>query len=156
YVIYEFVDGSSTVVQSGSSNVLTVSDRTGETYTINVYDDQGCSGSTTATVLPYDALTGATAAVTTTVTCAPGADGVITVTATSTAGDATRYEYSIDNGLSYQGSNVFGGLSAGNYNFLVRHIDTRCIVTATARIEEPNTFTIDVVKTSDVVCFGTA
>ena len=49
----------------------------------------------------------------------------------------------------------FGGLSAGNHNFLIRHTDTGCIITASARIEEPNTFTIDVVKTSDVICFGT-
>ena len=40
YVTYEFIDSSSAVVQSGSSNVLTVTDRTGETYTINVYDDK--------------------------------------------------------------------------------------------------------------------
>ncbi|WP_291787994.1 T9SS type B sorting domain-containing protein [Maribacter sp.] len=155
YVTYEFIDSSSAVVQSGASNVLTVTDRTGETYTINVYDDKGCSGSTTATVLPYDEMTGATAAVTTTVTCAPGSDGVITVTATSSASDNTKYEYSIDNGTSYVSTNVFSGLSAGNYNFLVRHTDTGCIVTASAIIEEPNTFTIDVVKTSDVVCIGT-
>lgn len=155
YIRYEFIDSSSAMVQSGASNVLTVTDRTGETYTINVYDDKGCSGSTTATVLPYDEITGATAAVTTTVTCAPGSDGVITVTATSSASDDTKYEYSIDNGSTYIPTNVFGGLSAGNYNFLVRHTDTGCIVTASAIIEEPNTFTIDVVKTSDVVCFGT-
>ncbi|WP_405400139.1 T9SS type B sorting domain-containing protein [Maribacter sp. Asnod2-G09] len=155
YVTYEFIDSSSAVVQSGTSNVLTVTDRTGETYTINVYDDNGCSGSTTATVLPYDELTGATADVTTTVTCAPGSDGVITVTATSSASDATKYEYSIDNGSTYVPTNVFGGLSAGNYNFLIRHTDTDCIITASAIIEEPNTFTIDVVKTSDVICFGT-
>ncbi|WP_324024746.1 T9SS type B sorting domain-containing protein [Maribacter sp. BPC-D8] len=155
YVTYEFIDSSSAIVQSGPSNVLTVIDRTGETYTINVYDDKGCSGSTTATVLPYDEMTGATAAVTTTVTCAPGSDGVITVTATSSASDDTKYEYSIDNGTSYVPTNVFSGLSAGNYNFLIRHTDTGCIVTASAIIEEPNTFTIDVIKTSDVVCFGT-
>ncbi len=155
YVTYEFIDSSSAVVQSGSSNVLMVTDRTGETYTINVYDDNGCSGSTTATVLPYDELTGATAAVTNTVTCAPGGDGEITVTATSTASDSSKFEYSIDNGVTYLSTNVFGGLSAGNHNFLIRHTDTGCIVTASARIEEPNTFTIDVVKTSDVICFGT-
>ncbi len=155
YVTYEFIDSSSAVVQSGPSNVLTVTDRTGETYTINVYDDKGCSGSTTATVLPYDELTSATANVTTTVTCAPGSDGVITVTATSTASDDTKYEYSINNGSTYVPTNVFGGLSAGNHNFLIRHTDTGCILTASAIIEEPNTFTIDVVKTSDVVCFGT-
>ena len=155
YVRYEFLDGGSTVVQSGASNVLIVTDRTGGTYTINVYDDNGCMGGTTATVLPFDEMTGATAAVTTTVTCAPGNDGVITVTATSTASDNTKYEYSIDNGTTYVPTNVFGGLSAGTYNFLVRHTDTGCMVTTSARIEEPNTFTIDVVKTSDVVCFGT-
>ncbi|WP_282117691.1 T9SS type B sorting domain-containing protein [Maribacter aquivivus] len=155
YVTYEFIDSSSAVVQSGPSNVLTVTDRTGETYTINVYDDKGCSGSTTATVLPYDELTSATANVTTTVTCAPGSDGVITVTATSTASDDTKYEYSINNGSTYVPTNVFGGLSAGNHNFLIRHTNTGCILTASAIIEEPNTFTIDVVKTSDVVCFGT-
>jgi gliding motility-associated-like protein len=156
YITYEFIDSSSAVVQSGTSNVLIVTDKTGESYTINVYDDNGCSGSTTATVLPFDEMTGATAAVTTTVTCAPGSDGVITVSATSTASDTSKYEYSSDNGANYQVSNVFGGLSAGNYNFLVRHTDTGCTVTTSARLEEPNTFTIDVVKTSDVVCFGTA
>ncbi|TDS18624.1 gliding motility-associated-like protein [Maribacter caenipelagi] len=155
YVTYEFIDSSSAIVQSGTSNVLTVTDRTGETYTINVYDDNGCSGSTTATVLPFDEMIGATAAVTTTVTCAPGSDGVITVTATSSASDTTKYEYSINNGSTYVSTNVFGGLSAGNYNFLVRHTDTGCIVTASAIIEEPNTFNIDVAKTSDVICFGT-
>ncbi|WP_282048752.1 T9SS type B sorting domain-containing protein [Maribacter aquivivus] len=155
YVIYEFVDSSSAIVQSGASNVLIVTNRAGDTYTINVYDDKGCSGSTTATVLPYDEMTGATAAVTTTVTCAPGSDGVITITATSSASDDTKYEYSIDNGSTYVPTNVFGGLSAGNHNFLIRHTDTGCIVTASAIIEEPNTFTIDVVKTSDVICFGT-
>ena len=155
YVTYEFIDSSSAIVQSGASNVLIVTDRTGETYAINVYDDKGCSGSTTATVLPYDELTGATVAVTNTVTCAPGADGEITVTATSTASDSSKYEYSIDNGVTYLSTNVFGGLFAGNHNFLIRHTDTGCIVTASARIEEPNTFTIDVVKTSDIICFGT-
>ncbi|MGO4919955.1 T9SS type B sorting domain-containing protein [Maribacter spongiicola] len=155
YVTYEFIDSSSAVVQSGTSNVLTVTDRTGETYTINVYDDNGCSGSTTATVLPYDELTGATADVTRTATCEPVSVGEITVLVTSTAGDDTKYEYSIDNGSTYVSTNVFGGLSAGNHNFLIRHTDTGCIVTASAIIEEPNTFTIDVVKTSDVICFGT-
>ncbi|MFC3974100.1 SprB repeat-containing protein, partial [Maribacter confluentis] len=111
--------------------------------------------STTATVLPFDEMTGASAAVTTTETCAPGSEGEITVTATSTSGDDTRYEYSIDNGATYVSTNVFGGLTAGTYNFLVRHVDTGCIVTTSARIEEPNTFTIDVAKSSDVICYGT-
>ena len=73
----------------------------------------------------------------------------------STLSDPTRFEYSIDNGTNYQASNVFGSLSAGSYTILARHIDTGCIVSAAQTIAEPNTFTIDIVKTSDVICYGT-
>ena len=149
------MDSSSAVVQSGASNVLVVTNRAGDTYTINVYDDKGCAGSTTATVLPFDEITDIDASVSNTVTCAPGSDGEITVVVTSTLSDPTRFQYSIDNGANYQTSNVFGSLSAGSYTILARHIDTGCVVSVAETIEEPNTFTIDVVKTSDVICFGT-
>src|SRR5690606_4744291 len=78
------------------------------------------------------------------------------ITVTSTAGDPSRFEYSIDNGTSWQASNVFGGLDAGTHNFLVRHIDTGCIVSTSETIANPNTFTIDTVVVNDVVCYGTA
>ncbi|WP_430428628.1 T9SS type B sorting domain-containing protein [Maribacter litoralis] len=164
YVRYEFIEEDDpntatvetpVVVQSGSNTVYTETDIAGGVYTINVYDDKGCSGSTTATILPFDEITNAVANVSNTVTCAPGSDGEITVVVTSTLSDLTRFQYSIDNGISYQISNVFGSLSAGSYTILARHIDTGCVVSVAETIEEPNTFTIDVVKTSDVICFGT-
>ncbi|WP_405411571.1 T9SS type B sorting domain-containing protein [Maribacter sp. Asnod1-A12] len=165
YVRYEFIEEDDpntatvetpVVVQSGSNTVYTETDIAGGVYTINVYDDKGCSGSTIATILPFDEITNAVANVSNTVTCDPISDGELTVVVTSTLGDATKFEYSIDNGANYQVSNEFGGLSAGSYTILVKHLDTDCIVSATQTLEEPNTFTIDVVKTSDVICYGTA
>ncbi|MEM9000936.1 MAG: T9SS type B sorting domain-containing protein [Bacteroidota bacterium] len=164
YVIYEFIEEDDpntvpieapVVVQSGSSPLYIETNSAGGAYTINIYDDAGCIGTTTATIQPYDALLSATAAITNPLSCSPGSDGEITITVTSTNSDATRFEYSIDNGSTYQTSNVFGGLSAGTHIFLVRHIDTGCIIAANETITDPNTFTIDVNVVNDVVCFGT-
>ncbi|PCJ97741.1 MAG: hypothetical protein COA50_04700, partial [Flavobacteriaceae bacterium] len=63
YVIYEFINDQGTVstaddviVQSGSNTSYTETDVLGGTYIINVYDNGGCSGTTTATILPFDEL----------------------------------------------------------------------------------------------------
>ncbi len=162
YVLYEFIDdqgtpatGDDVVVQSGPNTSYAETDLLGGTYIINVYDDMGCVGTTTATILPYDQLLTASAAITAAISCTPGTDGEITVTVTSTNSDPTRFEYSIDNGANYQASNVFAGLGVGTHNFLVRHVDTGCTISTSETITDPNTFTIDVVKLSDVICFGT-
>ncbi|MEK6155697.1 hypothetical protein WIW50_20745, partial [Flavobacteriaceae bacterium 3-367] len=143
------------MVQSGPNTSYAETDLLGGTYIINVYDDMGCVGTTTATILPYDQLLTASAAITAAISCTPGTDGEITVTVTSTNSDPTRFEYSIDNGANYQASNVFAGLGVGTHNFLVRHVDTGCTISTSETITDPNTFTIDVVKLSDVICFGT-
>jgi gliding motility-associated-like protein len=162
YVIYEFINdqgtaatGDDVIVQSGANQVYIETNPAGGSYTINVYDNNGCLGSTNALIQPYDELLGASSAVTNPLSCSPGTDGEITLTVTSTLGDSTRFEYSIDNGATYQVSNVFSGLDAGTYNFLIRHIDTGCVITATETIIAPELFTIDVVKLQDVICFGT-
>lgn len=163
YVIYEFIENNNTpliladdtLLQSGANDTYIETNTAGGNYTINVYDDNGCVGSTTTSIASYDELLTASAAITNDITCNPGNDGEITISAASTNNDTSRFEYSIDNGTTYQVSNIFGGLSAGTYNFMVRHIDTGCILETSETIEEPNTFTINVVKTSDVICFGT-
>ena len=164
YVIYEFIEEDDpntvpieapVVVQSGSATSYIETDLAGGVYTINVYDDNGCIGTTTATIQPYDELLTAVAAITNPLSCDPGMDGEITITVTSTNSDPSRFEYSIDNGTNYQVSNVFSGLDAGTHNFLIRHIDTGCIITASETLANPNTFTIAVDVLNDVVCFGT-
>ncbi|WP_421823969.1 T9SS type B sorting domain-containing protein [Flagellimonas oceanensis] len=157
YVRYEFInDAGSVVVQSGSNPTYIETDTNGGNYTINVYDDNGCLGTTTAVIAPYDQITDAVATITNPLSCNPGMDGEITITVTSTLGDPSRFEYSIDNGTSWQTSNVFGGLDAGTHNFLVRHLDTGCVVSTSETITNPNTFNIDVNVVNNVICYGTA
>ncbi len=162
YVIYEFINdqgtiptGDDVVVQSGFNTSYVETNVAGGSYSINVYDDNGCLGSTTAIILPFDELLTATAAITSPISCNPGNDGEITIAVTSTTNNTAKFEYSINNGTSYQASNIFTGLPIGTHNFLIRHTDTGCIMTATETLTDPNTFTIDVTKTSDVICFGT-
>ncbi|WP_318343128.1 T9SS type B sorting domain-containing protein [Flagellimonas baculiformis] len=157
YVRYEFRDNiSGTVYQNGPNNTYTLTNTNGANIRVTVYDENNCSGYIDALINPFDQITNAVAAITNPLSCTPGMDGEITITVTSTAGDPSRFEYSIDNGTSWQSSNVFGGLDAGTHNFLVRHIDTGCTVSTSETITNPNTFTIDVDVVSNVVCYGTA
>ncbi|NBT16997.1 MAG: hypothetical protein EBS95_11765, partial [Chitinophagia bacterium] len=55
------------------------------------------------------------AVVSTNISCNGGNDGTITITAT---GGSTK-KYSIDNGATFQSSNVFTGLTAGSYTIVV-------------------------------------
>jgi len=83
------------------------------TYTINVTDAIGCTGSTTITITQG---TGVTATIATTPTSCSGANnGTITVTP---GGGSFPYQYSL-NGGALQGSNIFSGLAAGNYTIRV-------------------------------------
>lgn len=166
YVIYEFINdqgtvatGDDVIVQSGTNTSYIETNIAGGTYIINVYDDNGCSGSTTATILEFVEISNPTVAITQDITCNPGNDAEVTlgVTLNPVAGAATL-NYSVvgtDNAYSSlnQPSNVFGGLGIGNYTATVINTSTGCFVETTFEIEDPNTFEIST-PTVDVVCFG--
>ncbi len=157
YVIYEFInDAGSVVVQSGSNPVYTETDINGGNYTINVYDDNGCIGTTTATIAPFDSLDNATVAIDAVATCATGED--ITITAigsiTNSTTDPANYEFRELPSGPFQASGSFTGLSVGTHNFEVRNTVTGCIITVSHEVADPEVLDLNVVNTTDITCFG--
>jgi hypothetical protein len=83
------------------------------TYTITVKDATGCTNSTTVTV---GSTNGPSVTATSTVSACTTNTGTITATA---SGGVPAYQYSI-NGTTFQASNFFSGLGAGNYVVYVK------------------------------------
>src|SRR5207253_2335630 len=68
------------------------------------------------------------------VSCNGGNNGSITVTASG--GNAT-FQYSKDNGVSYQAGNVFNGLAAGAYTVVVKDGNNCLSAAQTVTVSEP-------------------
>ncbi|MFS4416775.1 T9SS type B sorting domain-containing protein [Maribacter sp. 2307ULW6-5] len=166
YVRYEFIklDDPNTAavepaltVQSGSDATYIETDFAGGVYTINVYDDNGCVGSTTATILPYDAIDSITVNRDEAISCTNlGEDirlDVVGLVSNSTA-DPANYEFRMLPSGTAQTSPLFTGLQPNRYTFEVRNLATGCVSTIDHNVEAPNTFDVQVEKLADVVCFG--
>ncbi|SFW38024.1 gliding motility-associated C-terminal domain-containing protein [Sinomicrobium oceani] len=160
YVTYEFVDSmTGNVLQSGSSAELAWSDTDGGDFTVNVYDDEGCTGSRSVSIAQLDMIL--TAEVTATdATCVSGATASVRVT--TTTGNTNRIRWSLDNGDGDPDTNnwqpygtTIADLAPGSYVFLVRHLDTGCMVPVTHTVAEPEGFDISVHILNDVICPGT-
>ncbi|MFT0713999.1 T9SS type B sorting domain-containing protein [Flagellimonas lutimaris] len=157
YIIYEFInDAGAVVVQSGSNPVYTETDVNGGSYTINVYDDNGCLGTTTATIAPFDSLDNATVAIDAVATCVTGED--ITITAigsiTNSTTDPANYEFRELPSGTFQASGSFTGLSVGTHNFEVRNTVTGCVITISHEVADPEILDLNVVNTTDITCYG--
>ncbi len=86
--------------------------------------------------------------------CNLGTDGYIFIFA---AGGHGTYEYSIDDGLTWQSSNEFSGLTAGFYDIWVRDAafpSCELYYGAPYEVTEPPAVQIDNVVINDVTCFG--
>ncbi|WP_400071265.1 T9SS type B sorting domain-containing protein [Zobellia russellii] len=168
FVRYEFIknDNPNTVpveadivVQNGSNDTYIETDPLGGAYTINVYDNKGCVGTTNATIAPFVEISNPTVTIDTDVSCNPGNDAEVTIGVTLTPPSGTpTLEYSVvgtDNAYSVlnQTNDTFTGIGVGNYEVTVTNTDTGCFVQTTFEIEDPNTFEIDA-TTVDVVCNG--
>jgi hypothetical protein len=108
-----------------------------------------CGGSTTAAITEPPVLFASTAATNT--NCANNT-GTITITA---GGGTPAYEYSIDNGVTYQPSNVFSNLSSGNYNNIKVKDANGCINNQSAAVILVDTMYLDLGPDS-TICFGTS
>ncbi|WP_044633470.1 T9SS type B sorting domain-containing protein [Neotamlana sedimentorum] len=163
YTIYEFIK-SGNVVQYGANTSYTESDFSGGTYTINVYDDNGCVGSTTATISPFTSLESIDVTVDNAITCTNDED--ITVTVNSTGPAPTNLEFTVQDidaagvyGGVYNQTNttgVFTGLPIGNYSITVINLDTNCTLETIHYVNDPNTFDLEVDSVVNVTCFSDA
>lgn len=133
--------------QSGT-NPYTFTGLAAGAHTIIVRDNVGCQLSTSVTVVAGPAVT--TTATASNVLCNGGNTGSITV-AQPTVGTAP-FEYSIDNGTTWQTSNVFSGLIAGTYTIRFRE-SNGCSGSTTATVTEPTVLDATV-ATIPVVCNG--
>lgn len=104
-----------------TSNIFT--GLTAGVYSIGVQDLSGCLSTTSVTVL---SVGGPTVSASSTVSACNSNTGSITATAT---GGTLPYQYSI-NGSTFQASNLFSALAAGNYVLFVKDA-IGCISTAT-------------------------
>ncbi|KJD34502.1 hypothetical protein PK35_01540 [Tamlana nanhaiensis] len=161
YTIYEFIKGG-TVVQYGAETSYIESDFSGGTYTINVYDDNGCVGSTSASITPFTAIDSLDITVDNTITCTNDED--ITVTANTTGPTPTNLEFTVQDidasgvyGSVYNQTNtigIFTGLPIGNYAVSVTNLDTNCIVESVHYVNDPNTFDLEIDSVVNVTCFS--
>jgi gliding motility-associated-like protein len=117
------------------------------TYTIDLKDANGCTGSITATVTEPSLLVNNVA--NTAVLCNGQSTGIITLTA---SGGTTPYQYSI-NGATYQTGNTFS-VPAGTYTLYCKDANG-CIKTANTTVIEPTLLTLSG-TTSNASCNGGA
>ncbi|MBD0776973.1 T9SS type B sorting domain-containing protein [Maribacter sp. ANRC-HE7] len=157
YVRYEFIDPSSNVVKDGNNNQLIVTDFTGGTYTINVYDDAGCMGTTTATINAFDELQDPDIVVDDDISCANTGE-TITITANGSLSDSSTagHNYSFENVATGETNTTgtFNGLQVGMHSFKVANTVTGCTVIITHTVEEIASFDIDIIEDSPVICAG--
>ncbi|WP_347051349.1 T9SS type B sorting domain-containing protein [Flavobacterium olei] len=165
YKVYEFLrDGNAVPVQRGDSNVYTESDLLGHAYVINVYDTNGCLGSTTATINPFVAIDFGTPAVTVTqpITCANDENIQVNVVTTGTTTPMPVLIYHVKGtnaGNTYdqtKNNGTFLQLPIGIYSVTVTNPATGCILNYIHYVNNPNTFNLITENVKNVACFGTA
>ncbi|WP_194766423.1 T9SS type B sorting domain-containing protein [Tamlana sp. I1] len=166
YVFYEFVRGTTTV-QDSTNPVYTETDLAGGSYTINVYDNNGCVGSTTTTIDPFVAIDDLDIAVSNAITCISDEEITISVTASGTA--TLEYRVQEVQSIDVNGNPVFGGydrtqttsgtftdLAIGNYLITVQNTDTGCFLRDYHYVSDPNTFDVTIDNVVDVTCLDDA
>jgi len=147
---YQYSDNNGSSYQSGN----TFSGLAAGSYTIVVEDSNGCkSGGQIVTITQPSAVTFTTSHGN--VSCYGGANGSLTVTASG--GSGSGYQYSDNNGSSFQSGNAFSGLSAATYEIVVKD-GNGCLSSATGvTITQPSSaLSCSVAPSSATVCAGSS
>ena len=161
YTLFEFINNQGTadasddvVVQFNNNPIFTSNDKNGGNYTINVYDDKGCLGSTNAIINPFNPLTDISIVTDKLADCNTGAS--ITVNTNAEVNSANK-SYLITNTSGFSDTNttgVFTNLIAGIYTIRVTNLDTNCFLETIYEVDEPNEFELVVTKEKDNTCFN--
>ncbi len=131
---------------SQSSNVL--NGLQPGTYNVATYDSHGCFDTASITIGSTYVVTLDTLS-TSDITCFGQGNGSVAV---QLVGGTSPIQYSI-NGVTYQNSGTFTGLSAGNYIVIGR--DSRgCSQSTTVAITEPGQLVVSIDSVTNVVCNG--
>ena len=139
---YQFSKDGGVNFQSGNS----FSGLTAGNYSFIVKDANDCSSTVNVVITEPTVLT--LSASKTDILCFGGTS---TVTLSATGGNGT-YQFSKDGGVTFVSSNVFAGLAAGNYSFIVKDANN-CLMTVQLSITEPSLLTLSATKTN-ILCFG--
>ncbi|WP_348825756.1 SprB repeat-containing protein, partial [Flavobacterium aestuarii] len=156
YSYQMYLNGSpSGVVTAVTGSSFTASVPAAGTYHFVITDSNAavCSVTTSDVVVTVPSTPSAVFAQTD-VSCNGGSDGTITITASN---GVEPYEYSIDNGVTFQGSNYFAGLTdAGVYNIVVKDAKG-CTITAAIPVDitQPAAVAASISVTTGLSC-GTA
>ncbi|MEQ8580529.1 MAG: YHYH protein [Marinoscillum sp.] len=136
---YEWTDGGTSESRTGLA---------AGTYTVTVSGDD-CTDELEITITEPAEITYSVSA--TDATCG-GTDGTLTFAASGGAG--TDYEYSIDNGSTYQGSGLFDNLAAGSYSVLIQESSSGCEITASGTVGESGAPDAPATSGDASYCFG--
>ncbi|MEZ2416072.1 T9SS type B sorting domain-containing protein [Muriicola sp. E247] len=146
------LDGGATFSASyASSAVFTVA--SAGTYAILIEDANGCTK--TASVDVEDLPPPVYNVTTQDANCGGANDGSITVTVTN--GFGYNLEFSNNNGLSYQSSNIFTGLAPGSYDVMIRYQQGSFTCTTPATVETvgtPSNITATATADSSPTCLN--
>lgn len=116
------IDGGATYQSSTTFTGLTAG-----TYNTRVkLISSGCESAKVAKILTNPVVTTPTATTVNNTSCLAG-NGSITVTGIALVGD---YQYSINNGDTYQSSPTFTGLNAGTYSVVIKKTTSGCVCVA--------------------------
>ncbi|WGH75883.1 T9SS type B sorting domain-containing protein [Tenacibaculum tangerinum] len=154
---YDPADGSPDENQDGSNFVFTTTNTAGGTVSIVVYDDQGCSETTAATIQPFNALSNPVVTLDNAITCTTGED--ITVTYSSTTSVATNITIEGVNGHVYGPitqigvtSGDFDALPTGDYQITIENPSTGCELVTYHTVAEEPVFDILITDIKDEGC----
>jgi gliding motility-associated-like protein len=128
-----------------SNNFVGLSDGT---YTVYVQDGNGCVVSSLVDLTePAQIVINSTP---TNLTCFQNNTGIINLSIT---GGTLPFQYSIDNGISFQGTGGFTGLAAGNYDIVVQD-NNACQITMLENLTEPTPVIFNAFTVVNPSCYG--